>query len=325
MTLPLIERFRDRLPVSAATPVVSLGEGSTPLLRVPRLAEALGVAELWVKWEASNPTGSYKDRGMTVAVSKAVEEGADAVICASTGNTAASAAAYAARAGITAVVLTPQGAVAGAKIAQTRMLGAAVLEVRGDFDQALDAARELARRGTHQLVNSLNPHRREGQKTAVFEIVEELGFTPDAFVIPYGGGGNTSAYAQAQRELGTSAPIVSVEAADRRRTVASAIRIGEPAHAQAVADAGAQVVTVDDDEILAAWRLLAVTEGLFCEPSSAAGVAALRRGAVAGERLVVTVTGHGLKDVEVALRHAPETVEVDPDPDAISAAAARPR
>ncbi len=206
MPPPLIERFRDRLPVTMATPVVTLGEGSTPLLRVPRLAEALGVPELWVKWEASNPTGSYKDRGMTVAVSKALEEGAQAVICASTGNTAASAAAYAARAGITAVVLTPQGAVAGAKVAQTRMLGAAVLEVRGDFDEALDAARELSRRGTHQLVNSLNPYRREGQKTAVFEIVEELGAAPDAFVIPYGGGGNTSSYAQALRELGLAVP-----------------------------------------------------------------------------------------------------------------------
>ena len=321
----LIDRWRDHLPVSAATPVVSLGEGSTPLLAVPRLAEAVGVRELWVKWEASNPTGSYKDRGMTVAVSKALEEGAEAVICASTGNTAASAAAYAARAGITAVVLTPQGAVAGAKVAQTRMLGAAVLEVRGDFDEALAAARELSRRGTHQLVNSLNPYRREGQKTAVLEIVEELGGHPDAFVIPYGGGGNTSAYAQALRELGETTPIVSVEAADRRHTLASAIRIGDPAHAQAVADAGASVVTVDDEEIVAAWQLLARTEGLFCEPSSAAGIAALRRGAVTGERLVVTVTGHGLKDVEVAALHAPPTVVVDPDPDAIARASAELR
>jgi threonine synthase len=323
MTQPLIERFRERLPVSAATPVISLGEGSTPLLRASRLGELLGVPDLWVKWEASNPTGSYKDRGMTVAVSKAVEEGAQAVICASTGNTAASAAAYAARAGIPAVVLTPQGAVAGPKVAQTRMFGAAVLEVRGDFDQALSAARELSRRGTHQLVNSLNPYRREGQKTAVFEIVEELGAPPDAFVIPYGGGGNTSAYAQAQRELGTNVPIVSVEAADRRRTVASAIRIGDPAHAQAVAAADAQVVTVDDEEILAAWRLLATTEGLFCEPSSAAGIAALRRGVVSGERIVVTVTGHGLKDTEVAELHAPPPIQVDPDPDAIAALSRR--
>lgn len=323
MDVALIDRFRDHLPVSSATPVVSLGEGSTPLLAVPRLAAELGVRELWLKWEASNPTGSYKDRGMTVAVSKALEEGAEAVICASTGNTAASAAAYAARAGLRAVVLTPQGAVAGAKVAQTRMLGAAVLEVRGDFDEALAAARELAERGTHQLVNSLNPHRRHGQKTAVFEIVEELGGLPDAFVIPYGGGGNTSAYAQALAERGWDAPIVSVEAADRRRTLASAIRIGEPAHAAAVVAAGARVVTVDDAEILAAWRQLATTEGLFCEPSSAAGLAALLRGEVAGDRIVVTITGHGLKDSELALQHAPPPIEVEPDPDAIAAAARR--
>jgi threonine synthase len=320
---PLLERFRDRLPVTARTPIVSLGEGSTPLLGVPRLAAELGLAELWLKWEASNPTGSYKDRGMTVAVSKAVEEGAEAVICASTGNTAASAAAYAARAGLQALVLTPAGAVAGPKLAQTRMLGATVLEVRGDFDRALAAARELAARGTHVLVNSLNPFRREGQKTAVFEIVEELGRTPDGFVIPYGGGGNTSAYAQAIREASLDAPLVSVQAADRLRTLASAIRIGEPAHAEAVAASGAQIVTVDDDELVAAWRQLAAVEGLFCEPSSAAGLAALRRGAVEGDCVVVTVTGHGLKDVATAERFAPAPLEVEADPDAIAAAARR--
>ena len=322
MTLALIDRFRDRLPVSAATPVVSLGEGSTPLLAAPRLSALLGV-ELWLKWEASNPTGSYKDRGMTLAVSKAVEEGAEAVICASTGNTAASAAAYAARAGLPAVVLTPKGAVAGAKVAQTRMLGARVLEVRGDFDAALAAAQELAARGTHVLVNSLNPYRRAGQQTAVFEIVEELGGPPDAFVLPYGGGGNTSAYAQALGELGLATPLVSVEAADRRGTLASAIRIGEPVHAADVAAAGARVVTVDDAEIVEAWRELAALEGLFCEPSSAAGLAAIRRGDVAGERLVVTITGHGLKDAETAARHAPPVVEVDADPGAIAAASLR--
>ena len=176
MTRPLLDRFAAQLPVGPQTPVVSLGEGSTPLLRADRVARAAGVRELWLKWEASNPTGSYKDRGMTVAVSKALEAGAEAVLCASTGNTAGSAAAYAARAGIPAVVLTPQGAVSGAKLAQTRILGATVLEVRGDFDQALAAAQELAARGTHVLVNSLNPNRREGQKTAVLEIVEELGW-----------------------------------------------------------------------------------------------------------------------------------------------------
>jgi threonine synthase len=324
VTVTLIERFRDRLPVTPATPVVSLGEGSTPLRRADRLARAAGVRELWLKWEASNPTGSYKDRGMTVAVSKALEAGAEAVLCASTGNTAGSAAAYAARAGLPAVVLVPQGAVAGAKLAQTRMLGATVLEVRGDFDQALAAAQELAARGTHVLVNSLNPNRREGQKTAVLEIVEELdGAPPDAFVLPYGGGGNTSSYAQALRELGLATPIVSVEAQRRRETLATAIRIGDPVHAEAVAASGARVVSATDDELVVTWRALATEEGLFCEPSSAAGLAAVLRGAVEGERLVVTITGHGLKDPAIADRLAPPPHEVDPDPDAI-AAASRP-
>ena len=323
MTVPLIERFRDRLPVTAATPVVSLGEGSTPLLAVPRLARAAGIAELWLKWEASNPTGSYKDRGMTVAVSKAVEEGAAAVLCASTGNTAASSAAYAARAGIPAVVLTPQGAVAGAKLAQTRMLGATVLEVEGDFDQALAAAQELADRGSHVLVNSLNPHRRAGQKTAVFEIVEELGGAPEVFVLPYGGGGNTVSYSAGLAELGLETPLVSVEAVDRRRTLASAIRIGDPVHAARVDETGARVVAVADEEIVEAWRRLAAEEGLFCEPSSAAGLVAVLRGDVEGERLVVTITGHGLKDPEIADRLAPPPGEVDAEPDAIAAAARR--
>jgi threonine synthase len=321
VAIPLIERFRARLPVHESTPVVSLGEGSTPLLAAPRLARAAGLRELWLKWEASNPTGSYKDRGMTLAVSKAVEEGAPAVLCASTGNTAASAAAYAARAGLPALVLTPRGAVAGAKLAQTRMLGATVLAVEGDFDDALAAAQELARRGSHVLVNSLNPNRREGQKTAVFEVVEELGGAPDAFVLPYGGGGNTSSYAQALAELGLETPIVSVEATDRHGTLATAIRIGDPVHADAVARSGARVVAVEDDELVAAWRALASVEGLFCEPSSAAGLAALLRGDVEGDRLVVTITGHGLKDPDAADRLAPALVSVAPDPDAIAAAA----
>ena len=320
MTTALIERFRSRLPVTEHTPVISLGEGSTPLLPARRLSELLG-AEILLKWEASNPTGSYKDRGMTVAVSKAAEDGAEAVICASTGNTAASAAAYAARAGIPAVVLTPAGAVAGPKVAQTRMFGAKVLEVRGDFDEALAAAQELGRRGTHVLVNSINPYRRAGQKTAVFEIVEELGAAPDAFVIPYGGGGNTSAYAAGIGELGLTTPIYSVEAEHRPTTLASAIRIGDPVHADSVRSSGATVVTVSDEEIVAAWRQLATVEGLFCEPSSAAGLAAIRRGAVAGKRLVVTITGHGLKDTESADRYAPPLEQVEADPDAIAAAA----
>jgi threonine synthase len=300
--------------------VVSLGEGSTPLLPAPGLAKSIGARELWLKWEASNPTGSYKDRGMTVAVSKALEQGAEAVLCASTGNTAASAAAYAARAGLPALVLTPEGAVSGAKLAQTRMLAAAVLEVQGSFDDALRAAQELADRGTHVLVNSLNPNRREGQKTAVFEVVEELGEAPDAFVLPYGGGGNTSSYAQALGELGLGTPIVSVEATDRRATLATAIRIGRPVHAASVQEAGARVLDVSDDELVAAWRTLAEEEGLFCEPSSAAGLAAVLRGDVEGDRIVVTITGHGLKDPAAADLHAPRPILVPPDPDAIAGA-----
>jgi threonine synthase len=320
VTTSLIERYRDRLPVSPQTPVVSLGEGSTPLLPAPRLAASAGIRELWLKWEASNPTGSYKDRGMTVAVSKALEQGVDAVLCASTGNTAGSAAAYAARAGLPALVLTPEGAVSSAKLAQTRLLGATILEVQGSFDDALRAAQELAERGAHVLVNSLNAHRREGQKTAVFEVVEELGEAPDVFVLPYGGGGNTSSYAQALSELGLETPIVSVEAADRRGTLATAIRIGEPVHAASVRDAGARVLDVSDDELVAAWRALAEEEGLFCEPSSAAGLAAVLRGDVESDRIVVTITGHGLKDPAAAELHAPRPTLVAPDPDAIASA-----
>src|SRR5215208_1818311 len=221
----VIERYRDRLPVGDSTPVVSLGEGATPLLPAPRLSERYGV-EVWLKWEGANPTGSFKDRGMTVAVSKALEEGVRAVVCASTGNTAASAAAYAARARLPAVVLQPAGAVALGKLAQARALGARVLEVRGSFDQTLAAARELADRGTHALVNSLNPYRLEGQKTAAFEIVEELGGPPDVLALPYGGGGNTRAYVRGFEEADAGMPrILAGEAARRPETVASAIRI----------------------------------------------------------------------------------------------------
>src|SRR4026209_811716 len=207
----LIDRYRDRLPVTPHTPVVSLGEGSTPLLPAPRISLRLGV-ELYLKWEGANPTGSFKDRGMTIAISKALEGGAGAVICASTGNTAASAAAYAARAGIAAVVLQPEGAVSSGKLAQARALGALVLEVRGSFDEALSAARPLAARGTRVLLNSLNPDRLEGQKTAAFEIVEELGSTPDALALPYGGGGNVTAYARGFAESGGVPRLVAGEA-----------------------------------------------------------------------------------------------------------------
>jgi len=323
--MSLAERYRDRLPLTAATPIVTLGEGGTPLLEAPRLSASLGL-EVWLKWEGQNPTGSFKDRGMTIAISKALEEGARAVICASTGNTAASAAAYAARAGLPALVLQPAGAVAIGKLAQARALGARVLEVRGSFDDALAAARELADRGTHVLVNSLNPYRLEGQKTAAFEILEQLGGPPDVLALPYGGGGNTRAYAMGFEEAAALPRIVAVEARKRAETAASAIRIADHAHAAEVAGAiersGGRVVTVSDEAILDAWRALAQDEGVFCEPASAAGVAGLAHAGLApGTRVVCVITGHGLKDPETAARLTPPPVAVDPDPDAIAALA----
>jgi threonine synthase len=323
---PLAERYADRLPLDASTPIVTLGEGGTPLLPAPRLSERLGL-DVWLKWEGANPTGSFKDRGMTVAVSLAVGQGARAVVCASTGNTAASAAAYAARAGLPALVLQPAGAVALGKLAQARALGARVLEVRGSFDEALAAARELAARGTHALVNSLNPHRLEGQKTAAFEIVEELGRPPDVLALPYGGGGNTCAYAKGFEETGARPPVIlAVQASERAATAASAIRIAEPVHApdveQALTRTGGKVVTVSDEAILDAWRILAHEEGLFCEPASAAGVAGLEAaGLEPRSRVVCVITGHGLKDPETAGRVSPPPVTVDPDADSIAAAA----
>jgi threonine synthase len=325
VTQPLAERYRERLPLTSSTPIVSLGEGSTPLLPAPRLSDRLGL-DVWLKWEGANPTGSFKDRGMTIALSNAVEEGAEAVVCASTGNTAASAAAYAARAGLTALVLQPAGAVALGKLAQARALGARLLEVRGSFDQAMAAARELAARGTHVLVNSLNPDRIEGQKTAAFEIVEELGAAPDVLTLPYGGGGNTRAYFKGFDEAGAGLPrLVLGQSSSRATTLASAIRISQPVHAAEV-DAAVErsqgaVVTLDDTAILDAWRLLAHDEGVFCEPAAAASVAAaatLERDP--SRRVVCVITGHGLKDPQSVAELTPEPVAVDPDPDAIAEA-----
>jgi threonine synthase len=262
---------------------------------------------------------------MTVAISKALEAGAQAVVCASTGNTAASAAAYAARAGLIAVVLQPEGAVASAKSAQARAVGARVVEVRGSFDAGLDAARALAERGTHVLVNSVNPHRLEGQKTAAFELIEELGGPPDVLALPYGGGGNTCAYARGFEEAGGAMPrIVAGEAAERATTLASAIRITQPVHArtavEAIGASGGAVATLSDEEIVAAWRELA-QEGLFCEPASAAGYAALRHVELEpGSRVVCVLTGHGLKDTSPTGEHSAPSTVVDPDPDAIAEA-----
>jgi threonine synthase len=296
----VIERFGDRLPVSASTPTLSLGEGSTPLVRSRVLGERLGV-ELYFKFEGVNPTGSFKDRGMVVAVAKALEAGAEGIICASTGNTAASAAAYAARAGIGAVVLCPAGAIAAAKMAQSRVVGARVLEVRGSFDEALRSCVEISRRGSFVLVNSLNPHRIEGQKTAAFEIVEELGRAPEVLTLPYGGGGNLCAYAKGFAEEGAAPRLVAAEAAERATTLASAIRIAEPAHQAEVeaivAQGRTRIVPLRDGEITDAWLEIASYEGLFCEPSSAAGFAALSKIELEpGSTVVCVLTGHGLKD-----------------------------
>jgi threonine synthase len=299
---PLIERYRSRLPVTAATPVVSLGEGSTPLLHAPRLSERFGI-ELWLKCEGANPTGSFKDRGMTVAVSKALEEGVAGLVCASTGNTAASAAAYGARAGLRTVITHAPGAFARGKLSQVLAVGAELREIQGGFDQAYAESVRLAAEEGYASVNSGGSrYRLDGQKTAAFEIVEELGGPPDALLLPYGGGGNTTAYLLGFAEAGAGLPrFFPVESADRPATAASAIRIVSPVHRAEVerarARTGGRVVTVPDAEILAAWQLLAREEGLFCEPSSAAGIAGIAAaGLEPGSRAVCIVTGHGLKD-----------------------------
>jgi threonine synthase len=296
--------------VSSSTPIVTLGEGSTPLLRAGRLSAGPGV-EVWLKCEGANPTGSFKDRGMAVAVAKAVEAGARAIVCASTGNTAASAAAYAARAGIEAVVVHVAGGPASSKLAQVRATGARLVEVDGTFDDAFAAAEELANREGAVVVNSTNPDRIEGQKTAALEIIEQLGGPPDMLALPYGGGGNTVAYAKGFLEAGfPTLQIVPVQAADRATTGASAIRIPTPVHRAEVEDAlarrGGTIVSVTDDRIAVAWRALARQEGIFCEPASAAGLAGVDlTGFAEGTRVVLVLTGHGLKDPD-ALDRLPE-------------------
>jgi threonine synthase len=286
--------------VTAQTSAVSLGEGSTPLVAAGRLSAETGY-DLHLKLEGANPTGSFKDRGMVVAVARAVEAGARAVVCASTGNTAASAAAYAARAGLDAVVLTPAGATATAKRAQAIAAGARLIELRGSFDDALRICRELGARPGFVLVNSLNPDRIEGQKRVVGELLEQLGAAPDIVALPFGGGGNVSAVAAGLEEAGLDVRVVVGQAAERPTTWASAIRIAEPAHAEHVARLVAagrvEVVTLSEDELRDAWHRLAQKEGAFCEPASAAGFAALvQLGQGTGETAVCILTGHGLKD-----------------------------
>jgi threonine synthase len=290
---------------------LSLGEGSTPLVPAPRLSDALGL-ELHLKCEGLNPTGSFKDRGMTVAVERAAERGARAVVCASTGNTAASAATYAARAGLQAVVLTPAGATANAKRAQAHAAGARVLEVRGTFDDALRLCRELGERDGFVLVNSLNPDRIDGQKSVVGELLEQLGEAPDVIALPYGGGGNVSAVALGCVEAGIEPVLVVGQAAERSTTFATAIRIGEPAHRanveSLIGTGRITAVTLSEDELRAAWQRLVREEGVFCEPASAAGVAALAKLELRGVAVAI-VTGHGLKDTDAVDTESAQVVD----------------
>ena len=341
----VIEEYRDRLPVSKKTPVVSLREGGTPLVYACSLSETLE-CEVWLKFEGANPTGSFKDRGMTMAISKAAEDGARAVICASTGNTSASASAYAVKAGMVSAVLVPQGKIAMGKLAQAIVHGATLLQVDGNFDDCLTVARELSDSYPVALVNSVNPVRIEGQKTASFEIVDQLGRAPDIHALPVGNAGNITAYWRGYTEYkadGVSdscprmwgfqaagaAPLVQGSPVTSPETIATAIRIGNPASWDAAIAARDEsdglIDSVTDDEILSAYRLLASTEGLFCEPSSAAGVAGLLKvksqgGLDSGQVIVATLTGNGLKDPQWALESAPDPIVVPVDPTAAAQA-----
>jgi threonine synthase len=343
----VIAEYRDRLPVDDATPVVTLHEGGTPLVHVAWLSEKTG-CEVFCKVEGCNPTGSFKDRGMTLAISKAAQEGAAAVVCASTGNTSASAAAYAVAAGMTPVVLIPAGKIARGKLAQAVMHGARVLQVDGNFDDCLSLARDLAETYPVALVNSVNPYRLQGQKTAAFEVVDYLGDAPDLHVLPTGNAGNISAYWLGYREYADSgpatrrprmwgvqaagaAPLVSGVRVPSPETVATAIRIGNPASwdlAVAARDeSGGAITSVTDTQILDAQAALAARDGLFVEPASAAPVAGLleaaQRGTLeAGQRVVVTVTGQGLKDIDTAMEHHGEVDTTVVGPVAADAATA---
>jgi threonine synthase len=338
----LIEEYRERLPVEASTPVVTLLEGNTPLVPAPRLSERTG-CDVFLKCEGLNPTGSFKDRGMTMAMSKALDDGAKVVVCASTGNTSASAAAYATRAGLICAVLIPEGHVALGKLAQALIHGARTLQIRGNFDDALDLVRDLGTRDGVQIVNSINPYRIEGQKTAAFEIVDVLGDAPHVHCIPVGNAGNITAYwrgyteyerdglsTHSPRMLGWqaagSAPLVLGEPVLHPETLATAIRIGNPASWDSAIEArdasGGHIGAVTDAQIVDAYKLLAATEGVFVEPASAASVAGLLvaadQGLVArGERVVCTVTGHGLKDPNRAIAEVDAGATVDASADAV--------
>jgi len=314
----VIEEFRDRLPVSDATPIVTLLEGGTPLIPAPFVSD-LVARDVYIKFEGMNPTGSFKDRGMTLAVSKALEEGATAVACASTGNTSASAAAYAARAGIGCIVVLPAGKIAAGKLAQAIAHGATIVPIEGNFDDALQIVRDLADLHDVALVNSVNPYRIEAQKTAAFEVIDALGAAPAVHALPVGNAGNITAYWKGYTEVDErpemwgfqaagAAPIVFGEVFDAPETIATAIRIGNPASwdeaVKARDESGGRIEAVTDDEILAAYRMLSDRVGVFCEPASAAGVAGILKykDDLPDGPVVCTVTGHGLKDPDTATR-----------------------
>ncbi len=331
----IIEAYREFLPVSAADPVVTLNEGGTPLVAAPRLSERVG-ANVFLKVEGVNPTGSFKDRGMTLAVSMALQGGSQAVVCASTGNTSASAAAYSAKAGLRCVVLIPSGHIALGKLAQALVYGAEVIQIDGNFDRALEIVRELGRSGKLTVVNSVNPYRIEGQKTGAFEIVDQLGDAPDYHFIPVGNAGNITAYWRGYREYleagkssrlpkmmgfqaAGAAPLVSGSPVPNPETVATAIRIGNPASWKGAIDArdssGGEIGAVTDGEILDAYIIVAREESVFCEPASAASVAGLLKTKVAPNSTVVCVlTGSGLKDPDTAISRVkvPDVVGADP-------------
>jgi threonine synthase len=341
-----MDRYASYLPITDRTPRLTLGEGNTPLVRARSLERETGIPEIWLKVEGQNPTGSFKDRGMVVAVAKALEQGARMVLCASTGNTAASAAAYAARAGMSCTVILPAGQVAAGKLAQAIAHGAHVVAVHGPFDAALAVVRALAEQGEATLVNSVNPDRLEGQKTAAFEICEALGEAPDALFIPVGNAGNITAYWRGFVEAARSgmarhrprmygyqaegaAPLVSGKPVAEPQTLATAIRVGNPASWKgAVAardESGGAIDAVSDEEILEAYSFLARCEGVFAEPASAAAIAGLRKrvrtnGLGSAKRVVCVLTGNGMKDPERARSLAGEIAEVEATPDAVRAA-----
>jgi len=327
----LIDKYRDRLPVHDDTRIISLGEGNTPLIRLSNIPKAIGKdVDIYVKYEGLNPTGSFKDRGMTMAVTKAVEEGSKAIICASTGNTSAAAAAYASRAGITAFVLIPEGKIAMGKLAQAMMHGAVVIQIKGNFDAGMELVKQVGKEAPVTIVNSINPFRLQGQKTAAFEILEELGSAPDYHCIPVGNAGNITAHWMGYNEYhehgivndvpkmvgyqaAGSAPFMRGEMVDNPETVATAIRIGHPQswdkawHVQK--ESKGWFDECSDEEILTAQKLLAEKEGVFCEPASATSLAGAMKDIASGKipegsKIVCTLTGHGLKDPDTAIKQS---------------------